>query len=192
MNNDLFTRVFEENIKYHKDFISRYNHVLADVAELISTQFKKGNKLLLFGNGGSAADAQHLAAEFVNRLLFDRPALPALALTTDTSILTSIANDDTYLHVFSRQIEAIGTPGDVAWGISTSGNSPNVVEAFHTAKRKGLFTVASLGHSGGIIKSMVDHAIIVPASSTQRIQEVHITAGHAICEWVEKRLFSNS
>ncbi len=190
MNNDLFVRVFEETIKYHKDFISHYNHVLLDIAELISTQFKKGNKLLLFGNGGSAADAQHLAAEFVNRLLFDRPALPAIALTTDTSILTSIANDDGFLNIFARQVEAIGIEGDIAWGISTSGNSPNVVEAFKTAKRKGLITVASLGHEGGVIKNLVDYAIIVPASSTQRIQEVHITAGHAICEWVEKKLFS--
>lgn len=190
MNEDLFTRIFEECIQCQKHFISHHNQVLKNIAECISTQFKKGHKLLLFGNGGSAADAQHLAAEFVNRLMFNRPALPALALTTDTSVLTSIANDSDFICVFARQIEALGTPGDIAWGISTSGHSPNVIEAFRVARNKGLICIASLGNSGGTIKDMVDHALIAPSSSPQRIQEVHITAGHAICEWVEKAVFA--
>jgi D-sedoheptulose 7-phosphate isomerase len=190
VNDDLFTRIFTDCIQCQERFISHHKQILKSIAECITAQFKTGHKLLLFGNGGSAADAQHLAAEFVNRLMFNRPALPALALTTDTSVLTSIANDSDFIRVFARQIEALGSPGDVAWGISTSGNSPNVIEAFRTARHKGLICIASLGHSGGAVKDMVDYALIAPSSSAQRIQEVHITAGHAVCEWVENAVFS--
>ncbi|MBN1878980.1 D-sedoheptulose 7-phosphate isomerase [bacterium] len=163
--------------------------MLRKVAEILVEQLRTGHKILFFGNGGSAADAQHLAAEFVNRLVLNRPALPALAITTDTSILTSIANDFDFKSIFSRQIEALGVSGDIAWGISTSGNSPNVIEGFRTAHSKGMTTIASLGNLGGVIKDMVDYPMIAPSNSTQRIQEVHILLGHALCEWVERTLF---
>lgn len=149
----------------------------------------KGGKLLLFGNGGSAADAQHLAAEFVNRLSRERPALPALALTTDTSALTAIANDREYGEVFARQIEALGRPGDVALAISTSGNSPSVIRGAQAARRLGLTVVGLTGESGGRLAPEVDFLIRVPSRSTQRVQEAHITIGHALCELIETRLF---
>jgi D-sedoheptulose 7-phosphate isomerase len=146
---------------------------------------RSGRKILLFGNGGSAADAQHLAAELVNRYRRARPALAALALTTDTSILTAIANDASFEEVFSRQIEALGEPGDVAIAISTSGRSPNVVRAVETARRLGLRTIGLLGRDGGLVAPLVDVPLIVPAEETPRIQEVHITLGHILCDLIE-------
>ncbi len=159
------------------------------IVRLLVEAFSQGKKLLLFGNGGSAAQAQHLVAEFVNRFLFDRKALPAIALNTDSSIITCIANDCDYSHIFSRQVEALGEAGDVAWGLSTSGNSPNVLLAMATARKQGLATVGFTGSKGKKLASLVDHCLMVPHDCTPRIQEVHITAGHIICELVEQELF---
>jgi D-sedoheptulose 7-phosphate isomerase len=144
-----------------------------------------GGKLILFGNGGSAADAQHLTAELVGRYLIERRALAAIALTTNTSCLTAIGNDYSYEEVFSRQIEAMGNKGDVAIGISTSGNSKNVVRALRTAKEKALITVAMTGTTGGRLRHEVDYCLCVPSEQTPRIQEAHILLGHIICEIIE-------
>jgi len=162
---------------------------VARASELLVAAMKQGNKVLLFGNGGSAADAQHIAAEFVGRFAFDRPALPALALSVNTSCVTAIGNDDGFDVVFSRQIEALGRAGDVAIGISTSGNSPNVLHGVSAAKKLGLHTVAFVGCAGGKLKDAVDHCICVPSNETPRIQECHILIGHIISELVEQTLF---
>ncbi|MEA2014398.1 MAG: D-sedoheptulose 7-phosphate isomerase, partial [Thermodesulfobacteriota bacterium] len=151
-----------------------------------------GNKILLFGNGGSAADSQHLAAEFVNRFLIERPPLPAIALSTDTSVITSIANDYDFSEIFSKQIRAIGTKGDIAWGISTSGSSPNILKAFETAKRLEMTTIAFTGKDGGEMARTADYCLNVASNSTPRIQEVHITAGHVICGMVDYKLFQKT
>jgi D-sedoheptulose 7-phosphate isomerase len=158
-------------------------------AEIIIEALKNKKKVLFFGNGGSAADAQHLAAEFINRFLFDRPALPAIALTTDTSVLSSIANDSDYRFIFSRQIEALGYEGDVAIGISTSGTSPNVVEGLEKAKIMGMKTIAFIGGKAGDLRDKVDIIISVPSTCTPRIQEAHIMLGHIICQLVEEGMF---
>jgi len=162
---------------------------VAAAARLLASTLKGGGKILLFGNGGSAADAQHLAAEFVNRFLIERPPLAALALTTDTSILTSIANDYDFLEVFAKQVRALERPGDAALGLSTSGNSANVVRALEVARRLGLKTLALSGGDGGPVAAAADLAIVVPSKSTPRIQEVHITIGHVLCDLVDFLLF---
>lgn len=149
---------------------------------------KAGHKLLVFGNGGSAADAQHIAAELVGRYQRERRGLPAIALTTDTSILTSLGNDYGFEHIFARQIEALATAGDVALGISTSGESANVKRGMLRAKEAGCVTAAFLGRQGGSIRTLVDHAVVIPAQDTARIQECHITLGHILCELVEAGL----
>ncbi|HEB72979.1 MAG TPA: SIS domain-containing protein, partial [Nitrospirae bacterium] len=149
---------------------------------------KKGSKILLAGNGGSAADAQHIAAEFVGRYLIDRRALPAIALSADTSCLTAISNDMGYEKVFSRQLEALGAPGDLLWALSTSGNSENLSSALKTAKSLGVSTVCLLGKGGGKMKGMGDIELIVPSDDTPRIQEAHITIAHLICEAVETQI----
>ena len=153
--------------------------------------YRRGNKTLLAGNGGSAADAQHIAAELVGRYGFDRPSIPSLALTTDTSNLTAIGNDNGYDKVFSRQLEGMGVEGDIFFGISTSGNSQNIVNAFESAKAKGITTVALVGRDGGKMGQMADIAIIVPSNATPRIQESHILIGHIICDVIEKELFGD-
>jgi D-sedoheptulose 7-phosphate isomerase len=165
---------------------------IARVSEVSLAAIKNGNKLLLFGNGGSAADAQHIAAEFVGRFAFDRPALPALALSVNTSCLTAIGNDYGFDQVFSRQLEALARPGDVAIGFSTSGNSPNVLHAISTAKKMGLQTVALTGTPGGKLKQVadLDHCVCVPSSETPRIQECHILIGHIVAELVEQELYA--
>jgi D-sedoheptulose 7-phosphate isomerase len=162
---------------------------VAAAARLLASTLKVGGKILLFGNGGSAADAQHLAAEFVNRFRIERPPLAALALTTDTSILTSIANDYDFLEVFAKQVRALGRPGDAALGLSTSGNSANVVRALEVARRLGLKTLALSGGDGGPVAAAAELAIVVPSKSTPRIQEVHITIGHVLCDLVDFLLF---
>lgn len=159
------------------------------VCEILVAALKAGNKLLLFGNGGSAADAQHLAAEFVGRFAFDRPALPALALTVDTSCLTAVGNDYGFDHIFARQIEALARPGDIAIGISTSGNSPNVLSGMAAARKIGLITVALTGGTGGKLRSLADHCLCIPSQATPRIQECHHLIGHILCEIVEQELF---
>jgi len=162
---------------------------VATVSQILIGAFKQGNKAILFGNGGSAADAQHIAAEFVGRFAFDRPALPALALSVNTSCLTAIGNDYGFDLVFSRQIEALARKGDVAIGISTSGNSPNVLRAFSAAKKMELRTIGLTGATGGQLKDAVDHCICVPSNETPRIQECHILIGHIISELVEQTIF---
>src|SRR4029077_11275739 len=159
------------------------------VSELLVDALKQGNKVLLFGNGGSAADAQHIAAEFVGRFAFDRPALPALALSVNSSCVTAIGNDYGFDRVFSRQLEALGRPGARAIGSSTSGNSLNVQNAMSTAKKIGLHTIALTGRSGGKLMSMVDHCICAPSEETPRIQECHILIGHVLSELVEREIF---
>ena len=162
---------------------------MATVSQILIDAIKKGNKPLLFGNGGSAADAQHIAAEFVGRFAFDRAALPALALSVNTSSVTAIGNDYGFDFVFARQIEALGRAGDVAIGISTSGNSLNVLKAVAVAKKMGLHTVALTGAIGGKLKSAVDYCICAPSNETPRIQECHILIGHIMSELVEESIF---
>jgi D-sedoheptulose 7-phosphate isomerase len=163
--------------------------VVARVAEVLVDAFQKGNKVLLFGNGGSAADAQHIAAEFVGRFAFDRPALPALALNANTSCITAIGNDYGFDLVFSRQLEALARSGDVAVGISTSGQSPNIIRAMSTATKMGIHTVGLTGSGGRGLKDVVEHCICVPSTETPRIQECHILIGHVISELVEQTIF---
>ncbi len=163
--------------------------VLARAADAFAAALRSGRTLLFFGNGGSAADAQHLAAEFVNRFTRDRPALAALALTTDTSVLTSIGNDDDFARIFARQVEALGRPGDVAIGISTSGRSPNILEGLRAARDRDLVTVGFTGRDGGGMPDLCRHLVRVPARETARIQEVHILAGHILCQLVDEALF---
>ncbi len=159
-------------------------------AEAIAEAFKAGRKLLLFGNGGSAADAQHIAAEFMNRFLIERPPLPAIALTTDTSVLTSIANDYAFDDIFSKQIKALGKKGDVALGITTSGSSANVLKALRAAKKLGMTTITLTGEVGKAA-SLADIALQVPSRSVPRIQEAHIVVGHILCELTDTLLFKD-
>jgi D-sedoheptulose 7-phosphate isomerase len=163
--------------------------IVSRVTDVLISGFKAGNKVLLFGNGGSAGDAQHIAAEFVGRFAFNRPALPALALSVNTSCVTAIGNDYGFDLVFSRQIEALARPGDLAIGISTSGNSPNVLHGLSVARKIGLGTVALTGCTGGKLKNAVDYCICVPSNETPRIQECHILIGHIISELVEETIF---
>lgn len=164
--------------------------MIVRVSEILIDALQQGNKLLLFGNGGSAADAQHIAAEFVGRFAFDRPALPALALSVNTSCVTAIGNDYGFELVFARQIEALGRAGDVAIGISTSGNSPNIIRALSTAKKMSLYTVALTGGTGGKVRDVGDCCICAPSDETPRIQECHILIGHVIAELVEQTIFN--
>jgi D-sedoheptulose 7-phosphate isomerase len=175
----------KERLLNNPDFMS----TVAKVTKLLVDSIERGNKVLLFGNGGSAADAQHIAAEFVGRFAFDRRALPALALSVNTSCVTAIGNDYGFDLVFSRQIEALGRPGDVAIGISTSGNSQNVIGAVSVAKEFGLNTVGLVGRGGGKLKGQVDYCLCVPSDDTPRIQECHILIGHIISELVERTIF---
>ena len=162
---------------------------IVDAAQLIAECLKDGGKVLLFGNGGSAADAQHLAAEFVGRFVLERSPLPGIALTTDSSILTAVGNDYGFDQVFVRQVLALGRPKDVAIGISTSGNSPNVIKAVQAAAERGLRTIGLAGRDGGALAKGVEVAITVPSTNTARIQECHIAVGHVLCELVENELF---
>lgn len=162
---------------------------IAKVSELLAGALRRGNKVLLFGNGGSAADAQHIAAELVGRFAFERRALPALALSVNSSCVTAIGNDYGFDRVFSRQLEALGRQGDVAVGISTSGRSPNVALALTVARKMEIHTVALTGRSGGILRESAEHCICVPSDETPRIQECHILIGHIISELVEREIF---
>lgn len=162
---------------------------IAQLAERLIETFKIGNKLLIMGNGGSAADAQHFAGEIVSRFRMERPALPAIALSTDTSILTAIGNDYGFERIFSRQVEALAAPGDAVIGISTSGNSPNVQKALEVARQAGCTTIGLLGKDGGSIKALCDISLIIPSNDTPRIQEGHITVIHILCDLIEQGLF---
>jgi len=161
------------------------------VARLCVALYKTDKKTILAGNGGSAADAQHIAAELVGRYGFDRPSIPSLALTTDTSNLTAIGNDYGYDYVFSRQLEGMGQSGDIFIGISTSGNSKNIVNAFESARKKEITTIALVGRDGGKMAQMADYSLIVPSESTPRIQESHILIGHILCDIIEKEIFGD-
>ena len=180
---------FKESSEVNRLFLRENLPKLLDVIKSVSHAFESGNKIFFFGNGGSAADAQHLAAEFVNRYVMDRPPLPAIALTTDTSILTSVSNDLAFDEIFAKQLRALGKEGDVAIGISTSGNSANVTKAFEVAKEMGMKTVALTGNDGGVLVKIADVSLVVSSTSTPRIQETHILIGHILCEMVEHQLF---
>ena len=160
-----------------------------DISSALVESFRSGKKLLICGNGGSAADAQHLAAEFSGRFYYDRPPLNAEALHVNTSYLTAVANDYSYNDIYSRMVKGAGNEGDVLWGISTSGNSENVVRAMQIAKEKGMKTVGFTGEGGGKMESLSDFLIAVPSKDTPRVQEVHILIGHIICELVEAEIF---
>jgi D-sedoheptulose 7-phosphate isomerase len=182
---------FEESIRVKQAFLRENLAKLIEVINTLAAAFQRGNKLFIFGNGGSAADAQHIAAEFTNRLLIERPPLPAIALTTDSSALTSIANDYDYSQVFAKQIRALGKVGDVAMAISTSGNSANVLVAIDTCKALKITTIGLTGGHGGKMAANVDLLLQASEGKTSpRIQETHILVGHVICEMVDQKLFS--
>ena len=187
---DLVRNRIQSSIDLKKKLLAdaSFHDLVAQVAMEIVTSLKAGGKVFFFGNGGSAADAQHLTAEFTGRYLKERRALPALALSVNSSSVTAIGNDYGFDLVFARQLDALGKAGDVAVGITTSGNSPNVVRAFEVAKSKSIVTVALTGESGGVVKNMADYAIRIPSEETPRIQECHILSGHMICEIVEQML----
>ena len=168
---------------------SAFTEQVVRMGQLLIERYRGGNKMLIGGNGGSAADAQHIAAEFVSRFNFDRPGLPALALTTDTSILTAVGNDYGYDKLFSRQIEANGVKGDIFLGISTSGNSSNILRALEVAATKDITTFGMTGQSGGAMRELCDYCLCVPSAETPRIQEAHILIGHTLCAMVELALF---
>ena len=165
---------------------------VVQVAEACIEALRQGHKILFAGNGGSAADAQHLAGELVSRFAYDRPGLPAFALTTDTSVMTAIGNDYGYERLFARQVEAVGSAGDVFFGLSTSGRSPNVLTALDAARGKGLVTVGMTGRAGGQMPERCNYLLRVPSDSTPRIQEGHIALGHAICQIIEAQIFPRS
>lgn len=185
----IIAAALHESIRAKEEFIKGYGAKLILLAERIALAFTSDRKLVLCGNGGSAADAQHIAAEFVNRFELERPPLPALALTTDTSIITSIANDYSSDEIFSKQVKALGMEGDVLMGISTSGNSPNVIKAVEAGRDLGMYTVGLMGGKRGKLSQLVDMPLMVNSSTTARIQETHILAGHLICRLVDHILF---
>ena len=180
------------SIKAKQDFATACSAGICQLVESLVAAFQNGNKLIIFGNGGSAADAQHMAAEFVNRFLIDRRPLAALALTTDSSILTSIGNDFSFDDIFIKQIQALGKVGDIALGISTSGNSPNVIKAIEQARAMGLITVALTGGSGGKLLPLADIGLNVPCFFTPHIQEAHLWAEHLVCQLVDETMFGAS
>ncbi len=186
---DKILKAFEESASVKQEFIKENLEMVIEVSKLLSDTFNNGNKLIIFGNGGSAADASHIAGEFVNRFRKERPGLPAIALNTDTAVLTSIANDYDFSEVFTRQIKALAQEGDVVIAISTSGNSPNILKAVDTAKKKKLKVIVFTGAKGDKLAAKADHAFTIPSSNTPRIQETYITLGHVICQMVEEILF---
>jgi len=187
----IILETLEASIAVKSEFIRNNSHLIIQCAECIADCLTSGHKLLVFGNGGSAADAQHMAAEFVNRFEIDRTPLAAIALTTDTSVLTSIGNDFSFDDVFTKQIDALGRKGDIALGISTSGNSKNVVAGLAEAQKEALTTIGLAGKTGGRMVEACDHLMCVGTGSTARIQETHITVIHIFCDLVERRLFSD-
>jgi D-sedoheptulose 7-phosphate isomerase len=185
---DIILNILEDSLRVKRSFVEDNIETIIKAAELIATCISAGQKILIFGNGGSAADAQHLAAEFVNRYKIERPPLAAIALTTDTSLLTSIGNDYHFDEIFSKQIKALGNRNDIAWGISTSGNSTNVIKAMQAAKSKGLNSIGMTGR-GGKLGRYSDLIFCADADDTPRIQEAHITVGHIICDLVDRTLY---
>ena len=190
MNNNIINQCFDA----HEEVVNKCRNLFPVISSMANICYKAlagGHKILICGNGGSAADAQHIAAEFVGRFHNERISLPAIALTTDTSIITAVANDYSYDRVFAREVEGRGYEGDVLWGISTSGNSSNVNAALNTARRKGLTTIGSSGKTGGAMVDLCDEILIVPSDVTARIQEVHMLAAHIICQMIDDAGWTN-
>ena len=185
---DRIKDIFLESIRVKEEILRNDISKIIEITEIVIAALKKDGKVLLFGNGGSAADSQHIAAEFIGRFKKDRSALAAIALTTNTSVLSSLANDYGYDIVFAKQVEALGKKNDVVIGISTSGKAKNVLQGIKQAKKMGLKTIALTGGDGGDLAKAADLALLVPSNITARIQEAHITIGHAICELVEQML----
>ncbi|HEY7819767.1 MAG TPA: D-sedoheptulose 7-phosphate isomerase [Vicinamibacteria bacterium] len=188
MDRTALLAIVEESARLKRDFFEAQAGSVLEAGRMLVSALSAGKKILVFGNGGSAADSQHFAAELVNRFRIDRPALPAIALTTDASILTSIANDSHFDSVFSRQVEALGAPGDVAVAISTSGASPNVLKAVEAARGGGLSTLGLAGRDGGKLAGLVDLCLTVPHRETARIQEIHALLIHLFCEMIDGSL----
>lgn len=180
---------FKESISVKEDFIKGHVDTIIEVAKEIASTFNNGNKILLFGNGGSSTDASHIAAEFINRFKRERPSLPAIALNTDMAVLTSIANDYDFSDIFAKQLKALGAEGDMVFAISTSGNSQNVIKALDVAKKKKLKTVLLTGSKGEKLAAKTTYSFVVPSENTARVQETHITLGHVLCMMVEEILF---
>jgi D-sedoheptulose 7-phosphate isomerase len=185
---ELILNILTESVSVKKSAVKNNLQEIKTGARRIADCIAKGKKILIFGNGGSAADAQHIAAEFVNRFMIERPPLAAVALTTDTSILTSIGNDYHFEDIFSKQIQALGKNGDIAWGISTSGNSANVLKGLQIARSMNIYTIGLTGHGGNMV-SLVDLALTVPSKNTARVQESHLILAHILCELVERTLY---
>lgn len=185
----IIENALRESLKVKEDFIRENMTRLAFLAEKIALAFTTDRKLMICGNGGSAADAQHIAAEFVNRFILERPPLPAIALTTDTSIITSVGNDYSFDEIFSKQVKAIGVQGDILLAISTSGNSANIIHALEAARNQGIYTVGLTGGDGGRLAKLADMALVVKSKTTARIQEAHSLVGHIICQLVDYILF---
>ena len=188
MSRQRIDEVVSESLEVKKRFFEAHAARIVALADLIAERVRKGGKVLVFGNGGSAADAQHFAGELVGRFTKEGPPIPALALTTDTAIMTAVGNDYGYEHIFKRQVEAHARPDDIAVGISTSGNSRNVLEAMEVAKARGVLTVGMTGEDGGKLAALVDHLFAVPSKETPRIQEAHHLMNHILCELLEERL----
>jgi len=186
---DLIVTQLQDHRKLMVQIENELCSTIANLAQRLIETFQIGNKLLIMGNGGSAADAQHFAGEIVSRFRLERPGLPAIALSTDTSIMTAIGNDYGFERVFSRQVEALAAPGDAVIGISTSGNSPNVYQALKVARQAGCSTIGLLGKDGGTIKTLCDIPLIIPSNDTPRIQEGHITVIHILCDLIEQGIF---
>jgi D-sedoheptulose 7-phosphate isomerase len=188
---DIILKTIEDSIAVKTRFFNTYAALIVKGAEKLAQCLTSGHKILIFGNGGSASDAQHIAAELVNRFKIERPPLAAIALTTDTSIITSIGNDYHFNEIFSKQVRALGQKDDIAWGISTSGSSENVLRATNAAKEVGMFTMAMIGR-GGKLGSQADLVFPVESDSTARIQEVHITLAHILCDLIDRILFPDA
>jgi D-sedoheptulose 7-phosphate isomerase len=189
---DAIIKAFEDSAQVKVKFARENADKIIEVVQVIAQAFREGRKVILFGNGGSATDASHIAAEFMNRFLIERPPLPAIALNSDAALLTCISNDYDFSQVYSKQLTALGHEGDIVIGISTSGNSPNVLKAIETAKKNGMKTVILTGGTGGKMAGLADYAFIVPTKVTPRIQETHITLGHTICQMVDEELFGGT
>ena len=188
---EIIKKILADSLKVKETFVRENMSKLILLAEKTAAAFTNDRKLMLCGNGGSAADAQHIAAEFVNRYTFERPPLPALALTTDSSIITSIGNDYSFNDIFSKQVKALGMEGDVLLAISTSGNSKNVLMAAKDARARGIYVAGLMGGDGGKLADLVDTALVVNSEVTARVQESHILAGHILCQLVDHVLFQN-
>lgn len=189
---DKIKDILLESIQVKEELLRTSIGKIIEITDIITDSLKKNGKIIFFGNGGSASDSQHLAAELVGRFKKDRDALPAISLTTNTSILTALANDYGYEIVFAKQIEALGQKNDVAIGISTSGKAKNVVLGIKQAKKMGMKTIAFTGADGGELAKLTEVSLVVPSSVTARIQEAHITVGHIVCELVEQAIFQNA